>query len=391
MKPKYISIYEYMDNYIKVKNCVESKQCLLLTSFDEFEKIRENVRRNYYQYVRIRFIGLCSHESSAVYTNFNKRNTGIKCNQCVKQNMKSELKCKNKNTNITELSGINLIIHLLESLYNIQRTFEGCKADLAIKLKSTTTDTWIPIQSKTVTSMSHGMYSCTLHGNTYNGMLIFIIAINDNKIWMIPGSLIDTTSRINISKRSKYNKYLVTHDIVHNKINEYMSYISMTNFDIINTPRIDSSRKELIYCNKRQQYISYLHQEQSILQGSSTDFTIGKYKIQEKVLGYNVSNNKLHCSIKRNNGIIDKIRKFRPYNIGDNDYYWLHSSIDDRFWIIPEAILSINGYIKSDQINKIKYTLIFGIEKYGTHMEWLREYEYNYKSHDMYKILELFK
>jgi hypothetical protein len=81
-----------MEHYQKVKEFVESNQCQLLTTFDEFETLRQTVRIQYYQYVRIRFIGTCGHESSAVYTNFYKRKTGIKCISCVKINVKKNIK-----------------------------------------------------------------------------------------------------------------------------------------------------------------------------------------------------------------------------------------------------------------------------------------------------------
>lgn len=378
-----------MDNYIKVKNYVESKQCILLTSFEEFEEIRKMVCKNYYQYVRIRFIGICSHESSAVYTNFYKRNTGIRCKLCVKEYMSVYLKTHN-HTNITELSGISIISSILEDRYDIQRMFEGCKADLAIKLKSESSNIWIPIQVKSITSISHGMYSCTMNNNDYSDMFIFIVAINDNKIWLIPGSLIGKISRINISKRSKYNKYMVTNDTIHCKIIEYMPEINRLDLDTINRPITCQQQKEVIYSNKRRHYLHYLIQSQSILQGSVTDFTIGRYKIQEKVLVHVSSRNRLQCSIKRNNGTINKIRKFKPYCIGENDYYWLHSPIDDRFWIIPEIILHEKGYIQSQNKQKVKTTILFNTDSYAKHIEWLKKYEYNYVEHDKNTIMSLF-
>jgi uncharacterized protein YjfI (DUF2170 family) len=60
-----------MDKYIKVKTVVENNNCKLLTSFEEFEEKRKNILGNSYQFVRIDFIEICSHISSAVFTNFN--------------------------------------------------------------------------------------------------------------------------------------------------------------------------------------------------------------------------------------------------------------------------------------------------------------------------------
>jgi hypothetical protein len=63
-----------MENYHKVKLRFEENGCILLTTFEEFEELREKVLKKSYQFVRVRFIGTCSHESDVVYTNFNIRN-----------------------------------------------------------------------------------------------------------------------------------------------------------------------------------------------------------------------------------------------------------------------------------------------------------------------------
>lgn len=72
----------------------------------------------------------------------------------------------------------------------------------------------------------------------------------------------------------------------------------------------------------------------------------------------------------------------KVYDKGDNDYYWLHSSIDNRFWIIPEEILVKYGYIDYDN-KKTKKTLLFKFD-------WLKKYEYNYNKIDEDIIKDLF-
>ena len=74
-----------MDKYNYVKKIVEENECTLLTSFEEFETKRISVLKQLYNYVRIDFIGVCGHESSAVFTNFKSRGTGKRCKDCVKK------------------------------------------------------------------------------------------------------------------------------------------------------------------------------------------------------------------------------------------------------------------------------------------------------------------
>lgn len=85
-------------------------------------------------------------------------------------------------------------------------------------------------------------------------------------------------------------------------------------------------------------------------------------------------------------------KKFRTYKLGENDYYWIHSSIDDRFWIIPEIELYKREYISdSDKISNSKSIRIRvnSENEYGVR-EWLKDYEYDYLNADKDKILNLF-
>lgn len=69
-----------MDKYIKVKRVVEDNMCHLLTTFEEFSESIKEVKS--YDKIRINFIGVCSHKSSAVFVNFYYRKTGLKCKIC---------------------------------------------------------------------------------------------------------------------------------------------------------------------------------------------------------------------------------------------------------------------------------------------------------------------
>ena len=66
----------------------------------------------------------------------------------------------------------------------------------------------------------------------------------------------------------------------------------------------------------------------------------------------------------------------------------LHSSIDDRFWILPEDILIEKGYITTES-KKGRYNLFFTIS-YSPFTIWLKEYEYDYNNINIDKIQRLF-
>ena len=114
-----------MENYNKVKACFEENQCVLLTTFEDFEEKRKNVLKNYYQYVRVEFIGQCSHQSSVVFTNFYLRKTGIRCKECVKQTISADLRVRSKHANEIESDGIKIIEEYLSDYYSSSTNKRG--------------------------------------------------------------------------------------------------------------------------------------------------------------------------------------------------------------------------------------------------------------------------
>lgn len=214
--------------------------------------------------------------------------------------------------------------------------------------------------------------------NEYDNMLIICISISDQKIWIIPYNDIKKLKRLNISEKSKYNIYLINDNKKINlAINKYLEKIVKDKLEVLNTPINIYQQREQEYIIKRETYIDFLEYKYSDIQGTCIDFMINNKKVQEKVAGYHHKGNKyyLKSGLSHNGGTINKMRNIIPYNIGDNDYYWFHSSIDDRFWIIPEAILVSKKYIGNPLYITKKFI------NFDT-MDWVKSYEYNYKKID---------
>jgi hypothetical protein len=373
-----------MENYLKIKKCFEERGCTLCTTFEEFEEKRKNVRIQYYQFVRVDFIGTCSHKSSVVYTNFFLRNTGMTCKDCILQQMKNRPKM---NLNEIEYEGIKIIETYLQYHYTIMRTKEGCTADLAIRCHTDEKDEWIPIQVKATTNVSHGMYSFRKVKDTYKNMLLLCVCIQEQKVWLIPYNNLTIKSNLNISRVSKYNQYMVDLSSIHDRIESYRNQIHCTTLDILCTPLTDTQQKEQRYSTKRERMFPFLTYEYPIIQNSAVDVIINGKKVQEKVLGFNHKKSTLVGYIGCNNGSKDKKRKFRSYFLGENDYYWLHSSIDERFWIIPENVLYEKGLITAnDSVQNIKHLYINS--KNNT---WLSDYQYDYTAIEQEKMIAIFR
>lgn len=373
-----------MENYIKIKKCFEERGCSLCTTFEEFEEKRKHVSKQYYQFVRVEFIGICLHRTNVVYTNFFLRNTGIICKECIAQQMKNK---PNINSNKIEYDGIKIIETYLQPKYTIIRTKEGCTADLAIRRCSEEKDEWIPIQVKVTSNLSYGMYSFKQINHKYKDMLLLCICIQEQKVWLIPYNNLTVKTNLNISKISKYNQYIVDLSSIHNHIESYRNQIHCTTLDTLLTPSNNTQQKEQQYSKKREKMLPFLNYKYPDIQNSAVDVIINGKKVQEKVLGFNHKKLALVAYLGCNNGTINKKRKFRSYFLGENDYYWLHSSIDERFWIIPEIILYEKGYITTvNSIQNIKHLYIN-----SKNNKWLSDYQYDYTTIEQEKMITIFQ
>lgn len=378
-----------MENYNKVLETCNSNGCKLLTTYEEFEKCREIVNKNYYAYVRIKFIGICGHESSAITTNYILRKTGIQCKDCVKQHTHNIIKNRELlHCSIVEKQGIDIITKLLDSTYTVVRTKEGCIADMLIRKLDNIEDKWYNLQLKTCSKISHGMYSFPSIKTSYSDMILTCVCVQDSKVWIIPYNELTIKNKLNISVISKYNKYLVQ-DNVHVLLDKYLSLCKVSSLEDGLTPATELQQREQEYVSKRETYIPQLTYVYPELQNSATDFIVNDKRVQEKVMGTN--RNSLYAFFASNNGKkLNGNRKYRTYTRSENDFYWLHSSIDDRFWVIPEKELYEREYISDNNVIINRTIIRIPILKYSDTNIWLENYEFNYKSINIKKILSMF-
>lgn len=378
-----------MDNYNKVVEACNSSGCKLLTTYEEFEKCRESVIKKYYAYVRIKFIGVCGHESSAVTTNYLLRKSGLRCTACVKYSTNQILRNKEYlHHSFVETNGINIVTRLLETNYKVIRTNEGCTADMLICKLDVSEDKWYNLQLKTCSKVSHGMYSFSSIKTTYSNMILVCVCIDDNKIWVIPYNELNIKNKLNISVVSKYNKYLVQDNII-TLLDKYLLDCKVTSLEEGLTPASELQQREQEYVLKRETCIPQLNYVYPEIQNTPTDFIVNDKRVQEKVMG--VSRKQLHAFFASNNGKkFNGNRKFRTYTRSENDFYWLHSSIDNRFWVIPENELYEREYICDDNVTNNRTIIRIPICGYSETNGWLEHYEFNYENVNLERLLSMF-
>jgi hypothetical protein len=126
---------------------------------------------------------------------------------------------------------------LIDNHFIVIKSFDGCKADIAIKKIEETEDLWLGIQVKTtIKKKDREQYYFRLNNGKYDNCLILCVCDEDKKMWLIPYEEVNGLKTIGVAKKSKYNKYEVTIENLIEKLNHYYMTNSKTQFDILDTP-----------------------------------------------------------------------------------------------------------------------------------------------------------
>jgi hypothetical protein len=364
--------FEYIYQSFKDKNCE-----LYLTK-DDYENIKKPMAE------KLSYQASCGHDNTVTLTNFIHKGSGLICKQCVYKNLADSVKNRVLNGNEIELLGYTDICEICKEDFDIERTNEGCKADVIIKPKYIEEDKWMMIQLKITQKAVHNLYSFHINNSEYTDCIIMCYCIQDKLFWILDNNIVKSIKKINIglTDRSEYYKYQISDnaillDFLHNK------YTTMTTFtkDYAKLPIAPNQLLEHKYRLFREKSFPYLNFEYPLLQASKTDFFINDYKIQEKVAPKKNTNTSIGfmstCAVRNKS-------KRRYYKKGNNDYYWywLKDNLED-FYIFPENVL--DKYLYSDDNQKPTQAICINDKN------WTIDYKYNLNDPDIKeKILKLF-
>ena len=342
--------------YEKIFNLFKNYNCKILHLKDEFNKIYKNANSE------IMYTASCGHNNTTRVRYFDGK-CGIICPNCVYKNRSLYLKQRQSGlnkiiNNKTETTAINYLTKCIENTFDIIKTFESCKSDIIVKPKNNSSNLWLGVQIKSTSCFNNKCYYFNMK-KKYNEQLIICISNTDNKIWGFENNdicNINSVLQINISNNSKYNKFAITSNVEEFILNKY------------------NNKKYLLF-------------EKNILlnQLSKTtliEYNVGNKKIQEKV-GHYVEKkiyNYFDFNLTKSNG---RGNKKIPYEIGDNDLYWLNCKNSSIFYIIPEIIL-----IKYKYIGK-KTSISTSNENKSK--KWLNEFKFDYNNleNDKEKICKI--
>jgi hypothetical protein len=388
-------ILKASNRYTEIVNLCISKSCKLITTEEEFNDV---IRKD-----KINIISKCGHPSYNVdICGFKIRDQFVLCKDCQSENKKN---FNNNNSQFNsmqiETDSINIIKKNIKNII-LEKTVEGCKADIIIKPNNINENLWLPIQIKSsLNKQKTGYYNFMIHKNYYENTIIILVAITDNRIWILDNTLVNGKPTVALGgKESVYNKYEVKVDELDNKIiefyNNHKSYhITLENANI---PVSKSQQLEHIYRLLRKEKINYLTFIEPDTNNITYDFIINNFKVQEKVA---IKNKKLAyiSAFRKHDGSNDTVIKskrglsrkhnYACYKKGDNDFYWINLIDTTFFLIIPEDKL-----IEKEMINTTngKETRLYIPEPDNifnkTH--WLKDYIYNYNEDNKERLINIF-
>jgi len=375
------------------ENVVEEftkRDCKLLNTKEEYYFIIKNAFKSNY---KLNYIASCGHNHIVFYNVFKSRGTGIRCPSCVNKKIGNDTKEKMKNNEITkickveqEFNFIQIFKEILQNDFDIIKAFDGCLVDIILKPKNVLQDNWIGIQIKT-TNIRRLTYSFHIN-NDYKNCLLLLYCFEDESMWLIPENIISSQKKISIGfNKSKYNIYKLSKDNIINKLQELYTITTKFEFDILNIPINIYQQREQEFRKYREIKIDFIKFHYDQMEGTTHDFKIENYKIQEKVTKVNKENRYLFFMCK-SNGVTNKKINHIQYDIGDNDFYWLNCENKKTFFVIPEQIL-----IEKQLVGNVKNTLALKVtvkETLHPSIAWLQPYMFDYENIDKDRLLNLF-
>lgn len=375
-------------------NLFENKKCKLLLSIDDYYKNKIILT------TKVKFIASCGHERISSYHAMNKNNNDWLCCKCNINNVIETNKKNNKSlngssiTNVIENRAYLYIKKMLKKDFKIVKTFEGGLSDFIIKPIDEAKDKWLQIQLKTTNkSVTNTKYSFTLNKKDYSGMIVLAVCLSNNIYWLLDGHMIKEMKNLTVSinKYTKYKPYQkilsnINQDLKNHYIGDNITKIKLINvYDNINEYKL----REIEYATKRLSIdMPFIVSD---IEQMNYDFTLNGKKFQEKVCRKTIRlQDRYEAHMSKSNG---RSNKKVPYAKNDNDFYWFHIPLLNKYYVIPEYELINRGFITTSTqqgITSIGFYPIFNNKYRTTRSHFANEYYlFDYSNESITKLKKL--
>ncbi len=366
-------------SYETIKETFENKGCQLITTKYEMIVNKMNTSSSY------KIIATCGHIiENCNYHMFNSkiRDRQKLCSDCVKK--KLSLNYKKLNNNISEKYTLQIesqSIEIFKKYINSSLEFkispECCTADIAIRDSNCKDNKWLPIQVKSTLKVSTDNSYLFALKHSYNILIVFI-CIEEEKFWLIHGNNILNLVCLSIGlNKSKYNKYKVDKLELSKKLLEFYNLLYNNTIESIQKPITENCQKEQLFRKIREIKLNSIHFEYPEINQCVYDFKVNGYKIQEKIARKRSDCNTIALLLHKTKNSI----RNTPYELGDNDFYWINLPDKETFYIIPEIVLFDYGIISCENYNG-RTDLSF-----ANRNTWWNYFKFNYNEENINEII----
>ena len=377
-----------------IDEIIKSKDCQLITPRHDLEQqilLKSMNTSNMKLSVRM----TCGHLRTIDMAEFCRLSL-YECIACVRQKSDDRMKIINgvnlqgfTNPNYVEYQVFLWLCKILEPSMKIVRTSESNKADFLYRPSDVSIDSWAKVQIKSATAPHRdGSYSFDFKDH-YSGMMMILACISTKKIWCIEADSVDVKKfHIHDSDRSRYQKFLCDDQQLTNRL---INFYNSAKLYEIHEAMNDVSADVLIaqkYARLRVESIPFLSFLNFPVENQITDFLIESIKFQEKSSERDLRYGQVpYYSFTLTT---TKSQKKSPYSLGDNDFYWFNLGESKKFYVIPEKILEINGYLKTDDVSG-KGSICLSPEKRSrvNNSDFALDYMFDYDEVDKDRLIQL--
>jgi hypothetical protein len=372
-------------DYAVIKNTYESQGCKLLTTEEEYMAARNDVQL---KGVWFDIISICGHPEKSLYYSFTESNTCLYCKTCTHDRAKNLLSDMsrtpygNSTSLMTQKRAIDSVKEMCSDMFEIVKTKDGCDSDILVRPKGVVNDSWLKVKLK---STVFGDDDIKFRIPKIHDSVYLMISVTSKDMWIFtPDELLVRTYYMQ-TKRGVYEDHFVACSYNLKDRLSALYTISTYNHAFIeaNMPISPAMQLEYNYIIKREKTLDFLPFERNDVTGAVYNFKIGDTKFQENTFSRQMGKTSMTASMSKNARRVNGQASRQPYEVGDNDFYWLNKNDDTQeFYVIPESELEKRTYLKTSSESGKMY---LGI---GPNVDWLKQFKFCYITIQMEKEKE---
>lgn len=357
-------------DFTEIKSAYESKGCTLLTTEDEYiqMKLCKPLKSMWFD-----VISICGHQEKSLYYSFTESDTCLYCKRCTIIRARETLIGQAKtddgygNSLMTQKLAIDIVKHKCEDMFDGIKTRDGCDSDLLVRPKGSTSDCWLKLKIK---STIHGDGNISFRINKLHQSIYLMVSITTQEIWMFDPDIVQIRTYYMKQNKQVYNDNLVNdnEDLIRRLRDKYTAQKYVGKFDDLNEPISLAMKLEYAYVLKRESTIGFLKFDRNAITGAVYNFKVGNLKFQENVVSKQTGKNTFVANISKNS----RQQTRKPYDIGDNDFYWINlNDSSEDFFVVSEHAMISNGFIETSNEKGHMYLSIQS-------NPWIYKFKFNY-------------